>query len=77
MKKTNCIIFLFLSSFFVVAQEELEKGFYPFINYSENRIFLGQEKALTYFCENMDSLAKGEEKQVNICLLYTSPSPRD
>lgn len=66
MKKTNCIIFLFLSSFFVVAQEELEKGFYPFINYSENQIFLGQEKALTYFCENMDSLAKGEEKQVNI-----------
>lgn len=66
MKNINCIILLFFTSFFVIAQEELEKGFYPFINYSDNHVFLGQEKALTYFFENMDSLAKGEDKQINI-----------
>ncbi|MCP4520481.1 MAG: hypothetical protein GY827_02100 [Cytophagales bacterium] len=66
MLKTAHYIIAFFACTFVWGQEYLESGYYPFINYQDNHIHLGQASALDYFFTNLDSLAKGEDKQINI-----------
>lgn len=68
MKKVIVSLLTFWLAFplSLFAQEDLEQGYYPFIDYTENHICFGQKTALSYFFKNLDSLAQGEDKQVNI-----------
>ena len=65
----------FVTSKFAIKQDGMEQYFRGLAKDKQEKI--NNTKLLIYVCEGSESEIKEWFKTINICLLYTSPSPRD